>query len=85
LRLIRYVSSDELALFALQRAAVFDAGINTNRMLTHGHMGPPDLLRTVVQNISAAQLAAGPMTLWFQQTGPAPTEYAIELVFAPAP
>jgi hypothetical protein len=48
-------------------------------------MGPPDLLRNVVQNISAAQLAAGPMTLWFQQTGPAPTEYAIELVFAPAP
>jgi hypothetical protein len=25
------------------------------------------------------------MTLWFQQTGPAATEYAIELVFAPAP
>jgi hypothetical protein len=85
MRLIRYVSSDAIAFFALQRAAVFDAGINTNRMLTHGHMGPPDLLRNVVQAVPPAQLLAGPMTLWFQQTGPAATEYAIELVFAPAP
>ena len=85
MRLIRYVSSDAIAFFALQRAAVFDAGIDPSRMLTHGHMGPPDLLRNVVQNISAAQLAAGPMTLWFQQTGQAATEYALELVFAPAP
>jgi hypothetical protein len=85
MRLIRYVSSDAIAFFALQRAAVFDAGENTNRMVTFGHIGPPELLLNVVQNISAAQLAAGPMTLWFQQTGPAATEYAIELVFAPAP
>jgi hypothetical protein len=28
-------------------------------------------------------LAAGSMTLWFQQTGPQATEYAIELVFQP--
>jgi hypothetical protein len=48
-------------------------------------MGPPDLLRNVVQAVPPAQLLAGPMTLWFQQTGPAATEYAIELVFAPAP
>ena len=85
MRLVRYVSSDAIAFFALQRAAVFDAGIDPSRMLTHGHMGPPDLLRNVVQNISAAQLAAGPMTLWFQQTGQAATEYALELVLAPAP
>lgn len=63
MRLIRYVSSDAIAFFALQRAAVFDAGIDVSRMLTYGHMGPPELLRNVVQNISLAQLAAGPMTL----------------------
>ena len=46
-------------------------------------MGPPDLLRNVLMDIAQAQLTAGPMTLWFQQTGPQATDYAIELVFQP--
>ena len=83
MRLIHYVSADPIAFFALQRAPVFDAGIDVNRMLVYGHMGPPDLLRNVLEKLPPAQLASGPMTLWFQQTGPQPTEYAIELVFQP--
>ena len=83
MRLIHYVSSDPIAFFALQRAAVFDAGFDVSRMLAYGHMGPSDLKRNVLQDAPSGQLLAGPMTLWFQQTGPVATEYAIELVFAP--
>ena len=82
-RLVHYVSPDPIAFYALQRAPVFDAGIDVSRMLVYGHMGPQDLNRNVLQNLAPAQLTAGPMTLWFQQTGPQPTEYAIELVFQP--
>lgn len=84
LRLVHYVSDDPIAFYALQRAAVFDAGVDVTRMLVYGHMGPPDLLRNVLAAAPAPALGAGPMTLWFQQTGVAPTGYAIELVFAPA-
>jgi hypothetical protein len=83
MRLVHYVSPDPIAFFALQRAPVFDAGIDVNRMLVYGHMGPQDLNRNVLQDIAAAQLTPGPMTLWFQQTGPQATKYAIELLFIP--
>ncbi len=83
LRLVHYVSPDPIAFFALQRAAVFDAGFDVSRMLVYGHMGPQDLKRNVLQDVAPTQLAAGSMTLWFQQTGPQATEYAIELVFQP--
>jgi hypothetical protein len=81
MRLIHYVSPDKVAFFALQRSPVFDAGIDVNRMLVYGHMGPPDLQRNVLEKLAPEQLTSGPMTLWFQQTGPQATEYAIELVF----
>lgn len=84
LRLVHYVSSDPIAFYALQRAPVFDAGIDVNRMLVYGHMGPQDLKRNVLQDVAAGQLTTGSMALWFQQTGPQATDYAIELVFAPA-
>jgi len=83
LRLVHYVSPDPIAFYALQRAPVFDAGIDVNRMLVYGHMGPQDLKRNVLQDVASGQLTAGPITLWFQQTGPQATEYAIELVFVP--
>ena len=83
LRLVHYVSPDPIAFYALQRAAVFDAGFEVSRMLVYGHMGPQDLKRNVLQDVAPSQLAAGSMTLWFQQTGPQATEYAIELVFQP--
>jgi hypothetical protein len=83
LRLVHYVSPDPIAFYSLQRAAVFDAGFDTSRMLVYGHMGPQDLKRNVLQDVALSQLSAGPMTLWFQQTGPQATEYAIELVFQP--
>lgn len=83
MRLVHYVSSDPIAFFALQTAPVFDAGVDVSRMLIYGHMGPQDLRRNVVRDVPPAQLRAGPMTLWFQQTGPSATEYAIELLFAP--
>ena len=79
-----YVSPDKVAFFALQRSPVFDAGIDVNRMLVYGHMGPPDLQRNVLDKLAPEQLTSGPMTLWFQQTGPQATEYAIELVFQAA-
>lgn len=84
MRLIHYVSPDKVAFFALQRSPVFDAGIDVNRMLVYGHMGPPDLQRNVLEKLAPEQLTSGPMTLWFQQTGPQATEYAIELVFQAA-
>ncbi len=84
MRLIHYVSPDKVAFFALQRSPVFDAGIDVNRMLVYGHMGPPDLQRNVLEKLAPEQLTSGPMTLWFQQTGPQATEYAIELVFQPS-
>lgn len=80
-RLVHYVSPDPIAFYALQRAPVFDAGFDVSRMLVHGHMGPPDLKRNVLQNLAPEHLTSGPMTLWFQQTGSEATEYAIELVF----
>lgn len=83
MRLVHYVSSVPIAFYALQRAPVFDAGIDVNLMLVYGHMGPQDLKRNVLHDIAQAQLTAGPMTLWFQQTGSQATEYAIELVFQP--
>jgi hypothetical protein len=82
-RLVHYDSSDRIAFYALQRAPVFDAGTNVSRMLVYGHMGPEDLKRNVLEKLAPAQLTSGPMTLWFQQTGQQPTEYAIELVFQP--
>jgi hypothetical protein len=83
LRLVRYVSADPIAFYALQRAPVFDAGVDVSRMLVYGHMGPADIQRNVLQEVAPGQLQAGPMTLWFQQTGSEVTDYAIELVFQP--
>ena len=83
-KLVQYVSEDAIAFYALQRNKVFDAGIDVSRMLIYGHMGPSDLGRNVLANLPKSQLGEGAMTLWFQQTGPLPTQYAIEVVLAPA-
>jgi hypothetical protein len=83
-KLVQYVSEDAIAFYALQPSKVFDAGVNVSRMLVYGHMGPSDLARNVVANVPKSQLGEGPMTLWFQQTGPLPTRYAIELMLSPA-
>ncbi|MEI6026350.1 MAG: hypothetical protein WCT47_06640 [Betaproteobacteria bacterium] len=82
LRLVRYESEDPVAFYALQRATVFDAGVDVSRMMVYGHMGPQDLLRNVVAGVAPQMLGEGPMTLWFQQTGALPTRYAIELVLS---
>jgi hypothetical protein len=84
-RLLQYVSEDAVSFYALQRSAVFDAGVDVTRMLVYGHMGPSDLARNVVANVPAGSLGAGPMSLWFQQTGAQTTRYAIEVVFEPLP
>lgn len=78
-QLVSYQSEDLIAFYAVQRSAVFDAGVDTTRMLVFGHMGPQDLGRNVVAATPVDQLGAGPMTLWLQQTGPLPTRYAIEV------
>jgi hypothetical protein len=78
-KLVDYVSDDKIAFYAIQRAPVFDAGFDVNRMLVYGHMGPQDLARNVIASVPNAQLEAGAMTLWFQQTGNSPTRYAIEI------
>jgi len=83
-KLVQYVSEDAIAFYALQRNTVFDAGVDVSRMLVYGHMGPSDLGRNVLANLPKTQLGEGAMTLWFQQTGPLPTQYAIEVVLAPA-
>ena len=83
-KLVHDVSEEEIAFYALQRNKVFDAGIDVSRMLVYGHMGPSDLGRNVLANVPKTELGEGAMTLWFQQTGPLPTHYAIEVVLAPA-
>ena len=83
-KLVQYVSEDAIAFYALQPKEVFDAGFDTNLMLVWGHMGPSDLGRNVLANVSKTQLGEGPMTLWFQQTGTKPTRYAIEVILSPA-
>jgi hypothetical protein len=62
---------------------MFDAGVDTSRMLAYGHIGPSDLSRNVLANVPNSQLGEGFMTLWFQQTGTQSTQYAIEVVLAP--
>ena len=83
IRLIHYASADPIAFYALQKSTVFDAGQDVTRMLKYGHIGPQDLQRNLIQDVQSGQLTAGPMTLWFQQTGTSTTEYVIELVFQP--
>jgi hypothetical protein len=82
-KLVQYISEDAIAFYALQASKVFDAGVDTARMLVYGHMGPADLSRNLVATLASAQLGEGAMTLWFQQTGPLNTQYAIEVVMAP--
>jgi hypothetical protein len=81
-KLVHYVSDDKVAFYTIQRAPVFDAGFDVNRMLVYGHLGPDDLARNVVASLPNGQLETGSMTLWFQQTGPIPTEYALEVMLA---
>ena len=83
-KLVQYVSEDAIAFYALQPSKVFDAGFDVSRMLVFGHMGPSDLSRNVLADVPKFKLGEGPMTLWFQQTGPLPTRYAIEVVLATA-
>jgi len=77
---VLYESDDLIAFFAMQRKAVFDAGIDTSRMLSYGHFGPDDLKRNLVAGLPAEQLAAGPLTVWIQQTGTMATRYVLEFV-----
>jgi hypothetical protein len=84
-RLVRYQSEDLVAFYAIQRGAAFDAGTDVTRMLVYGHMGPQELAQNVLANVRPELLGAGPMTLWFQQTGSLATRYAIEVVIQPLP
>lgn len=83
-KLVQYVSNDEFAFYALQRNKVFDADSDVSRMLVDGRMGPHDLGRNVLANVPKSQLGEGAMTLRVKQTGTLPTQYAIEVVLAPA-
>lgn len=82
--LVQYISDDSVSFYALQPNKVFDAGVNVSRMLVYGHMGPSDLGLNVLASVPKSQLGEGAMTLWFQQTGLKPTQYAIEVVLASA-
>lgn len=80
-KLVLYASAD-LASYALQRSSVFDAGIESTRMLAFGRMGLSDLNRNVLTNTGPQGRGEGPMTLRFQQNGPLPTPYAIQITLA---
>jgi len=79
IKLVRYGTEDSVATYALQSNSVFDAGIDTTRVLTFGPVGPSDLNRNVMPSMGRQWHGEGPMTLKVQQTGPLPTPYAIEL------
>ena len=74
-----HYASDDFAPYALQRSTVFDAGMDTTRMLAWGQIGPSDLNRNVLADTGPQWRGEGPMTFRFQQNGPLPTPYAIEL------
>jgi hypothetical protein len=74
-----HYASDDFASYALQRSTVFDAGMDTTRMLAWGQIGPSDLNRNVLADTGPQWRGEGPMTFRFQQNGPLPTPYAIEL------
>jgi hypothetical protein len=76
-------ASDDMASYALQPNSVFDAGMDTTRMLAWGQIGPSDLNRNVLANRGTQWHGEGPMTLRLQQNGPLPMPYAIELTLAP--
>jgi hypothetical protein len=78
-RLVHYVSNDNVAFYALQNAPEFNAGTDINKMLVFDHIGSEKLAVNVVSAIPNSALGAGPVTLWFQQTGTSPTGYAIEV------
>jgi hypothetical protein len=82
-KLVHY-ASDDFASYALQPSKVFDAGMDTTRLLAFGQIGPSDLNRNVLAITGPQGRGQGPMTLRFQQNGPLPTPYAIELTLAPA-
>jgi len=83
-KLVQYVSEDAVAFYALQRNKLFDAGYDVSRMLEYGHMRPSEVSRNVLASVPKSQLGEGAITLWFQQTGLLPTQYAIEVVLVPA-
>ncbi|NCV40904.1 MAG: hypothetical protein EBW11_10155, partial [Betaproteobacteria bacterium] len=85
LKLVHYASDDKIAFFAIQRAAVFDAGIDTSRMIAFGHFGPEKLGDNLLASLSLAQRASGPMVLWVQQTGSLSTDYVFELMLETNP
>ena len=82
-KLVHY-ASDDFASYALQPSKVFDAGMDTTRLLAFGQICPSDLNRNVLAITGPQGRGEGPMTLRFQQNGPLPTPYAIELTLAPA-
>ena len=79
MRLVYYDSPDPIAFYALQKAPVFDAGTDVQRMLSWKHLGPPDLLVELLSSIAPTARNAGAYTLWIQQTGVDRTAYAIEI------
>ena len=82
-KLVLYASED-FASYALQPSKVFDAGTDTTRLLAFGQIGPSDLNRNVLAITGPKGRGEGSMTLRFQQNGPLPAPYAIELTLAPA-
>lgn len=74
---ILYDSTDMVSFYAMQRKAVFDAGTDISRMLAHGHFGPGDLKRNLLASLPPSELAAGPLTIWINQTGSVKTRYAL--------
>ena len=79
MRLVYYDSPDPIAFYALQKAPVFDAGTNIQRMLSWKHLGPSDLLAELLGGIATPARSEGAYTLWVQQTGADRTAYAIEI------
>jgi len=85
IRLVHYRSEDKIAFFALQRGLVFDAGVDTTKMLAFGHFGPERFGQNLLEGLPANQRSSGSLVLWMQQTGSQKTDYAFEVRFEPAP
>ena len=93
-----YVSTDSLAFAAFQSGMTFTepvtpSSIMLTNLLGYAHFGPGNnrigesIMDDMLQTAGSAQfnvpLAAGTYTFWLQQTGVAPTTYALNFVTSP--
>jgi Ca2+-binding RTX toxin-like protein len=74
-----YASTDLIAFYAIQVGKQFTAGTDTSKMLIWDHLGPKDLGKNLLAQVSTNSI--DDIVLWVQQTGSATTDYRFQIWF----